>query len=35
MLLTVMIKVTHSQEEIKYLGIVNIFGTDNDASQML
>jgi hypothetical protein len=35
MLPTVMIKVLHSQQEIKYLGIANIFGTDNDASQML
>ncbi len=35
MLPTVMIKVDHSQQEIKYLGIANIFGIDNDVSQML
>lgn len=31
---TVMIKVDRSQQKIKYLGIANISGTDNDPSKM-
>lgn len=34
MLPTVMIKVDRSQQEVKYLSTPNIFGSDNDASQM-